>query len=84
MKNDTTNYREFCSSLQKLLKDPDFLDESKNPYELENIKTRDFLEAMSAWLESTECGDGFFEDSTQDGISWRDLIKLIEASAIYE
>ncbi len=78
------NYKDFCKSLKILLEDKEFLDESKNSYELENVNTRIFLEAMGAWLEDTEGGDSFFDEPCKEYITWDDLYKLLQASAIYE
>jgi hypothetical protein len=79
-----SNYSEFCENLNRLLLDEEFLDESKSSYELENVNTRAFLEAMRAWLEDTEGGDSFFDAPGKEHITWSDLHKLIQASAIYE
>jgi len=72
------NYQEFCISVKYLLEDEDFPSE--------NISTRDFLEAMLAWLNDTSGGSSFFDNTNSDNthISWSNLLTLLRASAIYE
>ena len=78
------DYRDFCKNLELLLENKGFLDDSKGPYELENVNTRCFLKAMGAWLEDAEGGGSFFDNPCNSHITWSDLYKLIQASAIYE
>ena len=71
------NYQEFCQSLTELLNDTEF--------PTENVSTRGFIEAMSAWLKDTSGGEHFFTcNEYAKSICWEDLLTLIRASAIYE
>ena len=71
-----SNYLEFCSALNELL--------SKENFPAENKQTNDFIEAMQAWLMDTEGGTSFLDKTDKDSITWNDLLRLIQASAIYE
>ena len=68
--------KEFCEAVHALLGDASFPSE--------NIDTRSFLDAMAAWLRDTGGGSGFFEQPGADAISWKDLLLLIQAAAVYE
>lgn len=67
---------QFCDEIDALLNDSSFPSE--------NTDTRRFLEAMAAWLRDTNGRSGFFEQPDENGISWRDLLKLIQAAGVYE
>lgn len=70
------NSKEFCKALTILLNDPDFPEE--------NINTKAFIEAMQAWLEAFEGRNSLFDTPNDHYITWSDLYKLLQASAIYE
>jgi hypothetical protein len=76
MTNSDFNYQDFCISLREIT--------DRRDVPLENERTLDFLEAMTAWLDDTKGGAGFFENRQSDCISWSDLVKLIRASTMYE
>lgn len=76
MSQNLQPYLEFCSALNELLSDESFLSE--------NAQTRDFLDAMQAWLTDTKGGKPFFDDFSETAITWGDLLKLVRAAAIYE
>lgn len=70
------NSRDFCRALSVLLNDPDFPEE--------NTHTKAFIEAMQAWLEAFEGRNSLFGEPCERYITWSDLYKLLQASAIYE
>ena len=71
------NAKNFRHALDILLNDPNFPEE--------NIKTKSFLEAMQAKLETIEGRESsFLSDLCDYHITWSDLFTLLQASAAYE
>ncbi|WP_343565484.1 DUF7660 family protein [Kiloniella sp. b19] len=67
---------EFAEALSTLLDDKSF--------PAENVDTRRFIEAMQAWLKDVEGNNNWFENPSDAHITWSDLYKLLQASAVYE
>lgn len=67
---------DFCKALSNLLSDRSFPADNKN--------TRQFIESMQAWLVDVEGKNSVFDGANISHITWDDLYKLLQASAIYE
>ena len=74
--------QDFLDAMQDLLADPDFL--SGGPAGEENTRSRDFLDAMTAWLEDSDGGEGALKAPSDRHATWGDLFRLMLIGAEYE